>query len=88
MRWLRWLFIWGAPVAIAFHVAVSRAEHGVVRGAGLGIVIVYLLLYTYLAHVKCPHCGEPYFGSWRGSLYLPWTLFRRRPACGSCGERV
>jgi len=88
MRWLRWLFVWGAPVAIVFHVAVSRAESGIVRGAGLGIIIVYLLLYTYLAHAKCPHCAEPYYGSWRGSFYLPWTVFRRRPPCCSCGARV
>ena len=85
LRLYRLVFLWGAPVAIAFHWGTSRSEVALLRGTGLGVVILYLLLFTLLAHAPCARCGAPFFGDWLSQVWGPWRIFRRRPACGACG---
>ena len=88
LRLYRTSFLWGLPVVIAFHWATSRSEVAVLRGSGLALMILYLLLFTLLAHAPCPRCGAPFFGDWLSAVWGPWRIFRRRPTCGACGASL
>ena len=88
LRTSRFLFLVGLPLAIGLHVATSRSGLPLLRGAGLGIIVVWLLYFLYLALAPCPQCGAAFFGRWLRNWQAPVGVFTRRPRCEGCGHSL
>jgi hypothetical protein len=88
LRWVRALFVFGLPLAIGLHMGVSRSEEPLLRAGGMAVIMVWLLLYTYLAHAACARCGDPFFGAFVGSIFCPTRLLTRRAHCRACDAEL
>lgn len=84
LRVTRAVFVLGLPFVVVLHVAISREEVAWLRGAGLLVIVVWLLLHLWLAYARCPSCRRSFFGSFAGQVWGAHRAFRLRPACASC----
>jgi len=85
LRVARAVFVLGLPFAMLLHVGTSRGEVPWLRAAGMVVIVVWLLLYLWLAYARCPSCGQAFFGSFLGQVWGPYRAFLLRPGCAHCG---
>ena len=88
LRVARAVFVLGLPFAPMLHVATSREEVAWLRAAGLLVIVVWLLLYLWLAYARCPCCRQSFLGSFAGPIWGAHRALRLRSACASCGAAL